>query len=125
MMGAAGLGLPPSDRVNPGAQDRPLATLCRSWERPLAGWWVSDDAPDSMSAEDLRKVMRDLMDDLSGEIIRIEVMPEELTRTAIALSDYLPDAGAIRDTAVRKRVQATELRSRLAALQQEYAERFL
>jgi hypothetical protein len=77
-----------------------------------------------MSAEGIRRAMLDLMDALSGEIIRTEAIAEELTRTAIALSGHLPNADAIRDTAVRKRVQAIELRGKLAALREEYAERF-
>ena len=77
-----------------------------------------------MSAGDVGKAMLALMDALSDEIFRTEAMAEELTRTATAVSGYLPNADAIRDTAVRQRVQAIELRGELAALRDEFAERF-
>jgi hypothetical protein len=110
--------------LRPGTEFFNGSTLCRSWERPLAGWWVSDDAEDSMSAEDLRKAMLDLMAALSDDIIRTEAIADELTQAAMALSDHQRGAKAIRDTAVHKRVEAIELRGKLAALHESYAARF-
>ena len=77
-----------------------------------------------MSAEDLRKAMLDLMAALSDDIIRTEAIADELTRAAVALSGHQQGAKAIRDTAVRKRVGAIELRGKLAALHESYAARF-
>ena len=77
-----------------------------------------------MSAEDLRKAMLDLMDVLSGDIIKTEALADELSRVAVALSAHQSGAEAIRDTAVRKRVQAMELRGKLAALRESYAAQF-
>jgi hypothetical protein len=72
----------------------------------------------------VREVMLELMDALAGGIIETEAMAEELTRAAVALSDDEPGAKAMRDTAVRKRVKAIELRGQLAALREEYAAQF-
>jgi hypothetical protein len=77
-----------------------------------------------MRTDPVQQAMLNLMDALASDIIRTEATAEELTRTAVALSGHLPDTDAIRDTAVRKRVQAIELRGQLAALREEYAERF-
>jgi hypothetical protein len=77
-----------------------------------------------MNTNPVEQDMLNLMDALSGAIIRTEGMAEELTRAAVALSGHQPGVGAIRDTAVRQRVQAIELRGQLAALREEYAERF-
>jgi hypothetical protein len=76
-----------------------------------------------MSSSDLRKIMLNLMDTLSRNIISTEAMAEELTGAALALSDQ-PEAKAIRHIAVSKRVKALELRGQLAALRVEYAVRF-
>ena len=77
-----------------------------------------------MNTNPVQQDMLNLMDALSGAIIRTEAMAEELTRAASALSGHRLGAKAIRDTAMRQRVRAIELRSQLAALRQEFAERF-
>jgi hypothetical protein len=51
-------------------------------------------------------------------------MAEELSRAAMAPSGHQRGAKAIRDTTVRKRVEAIELRGKLAALHASYAARF-
>lgn len=75
-------------------------------------------------SEDLRKAMLDLMNVLSSDIIRTEGIADALTEAAVALSDRQRGAKAIRDTAVRTRVKAIELRGQLAALRERYAALF-
>lgn len=77
-----------------------------------------------MNTNPVQQDMLNLMYALSDAIIRTGAIAEELTRAAVALSGHPREAKAIRNTAVRKRVQALELQGQLAALREEYAERF-
>ena len=76
-----------------------------------------------MNAWDLQRAMLKLIDVLSNDIATTQATADELTRAAAALSDQ-PEAEAILDIAVRKRVRVLELQGRLAALREEYAARF-
>ena len=76
-----------------------------------------------MNASDLQRAMLKLMSVLSNDIATTQAMADELTQAAAVLSDQ-PEAEAIRDIAVRKRVRVLELQGRLAALREEYAARF-
>ncbi|WP_210249225.1 hypothetical protein [Methylobacterium sp. WL2] len=76
-----------------------------------------------MSSSDMRKTMLKLMGILSHDIIATEAMANELAGAALALSDQ-PEAIAIRDIAVSKRVRVIELQGKLAALREDYAARF-
>ena len=76
-----------------------------------------------MNALDLQQAMLKLMDTLSHDIISTEAMANELTGAASVLPDQ-PEAKAIRDIAVSKRVRVIELQGKLAALREEYATRF-
>ena len=69
--------------------------------------------------------MLGLLDARSREIIRTEATADVFMEAAAALVYQRPEAEAIRDTALRKRVKAIELRGELAALQDEYTARFL
>lgn len=76
-----------------------------------------------MNASDLQRAMLKLMDVLSRDIASTGSMADELTRAAVVLTDQ-PEAEAIRDIAVGKRVKVLELQGRLAALREDYAARF-
>jgi hypothetical protein len=76
-----------------------------------------------MEAEPVQHAMLDLMIALGKDIVAYEAMANELVKT----TDYSLDqrgAAAMRDTAVRQRVRALEMRGRLAALHEEYITRF-
>ncbi|MGN8095423.1 hypothetical protein [Methylobacterium sp. 22177] len=69
--------------------------------------------------------MLDLMDVLTGDIIRTEATADALVEAAVALAEHQRGAEAIRDTAARTRVKAMELRGQLAALREQHATLFL
>ena len=76
-----------------------------------------------MSAPGVQKAMLDLMDALLEAVIRTEATADALVQAATELSN-LPAAETIRQAARYEQVKALELRSRLAALRDEYAKRF-
>lgn len=71
----------------------------------------------------LQWAMLELIDALTDDVIRTDAMANELEGAAAEPSLQV-DAGALRDAARRRRVQALELRGQLAALHEEFAERF-
>jgi hypothetical protein len=76
-----------------------------------------------MEAEPVQRAMLDLMIALGKDIVAYEALANELVKATDYFSEQRATA-AIRDTALRQRVKALELRGQLAALHEEYISRF-